>query len=298
MYNINTITIYFILFALYFLGLFVYKIEKKSTLFGVRLPYGYKEKENLKRLKKQYKKNFSLSYLSFIIIYIILSLKVTEIWSVVLGNLFIFIEIIIIGINYNKIQKKIKSLKETENWKVVIEDETIDDDNYIMGIIYYNKKNPALWVFKRGERRFSLNFGKPLGKVLGAVILGAFIFVFARTLTFPSIFRNREVDLSHNQITIQGQWGVTINKEEISKVALEKEFPTLIRRNGGTSINKMIMGCYKVPNYKEAYFYIIDRTKPFISIYTKDNRLIVINYENVGKTEALYRSLEQVLQCN
>ncbi|WP_291637499.1 hypothetical protein [Clostridium sp.] len=37
----------------------------------------------------------------------------------------------------------------------------------------------------------------------------------------------------------------------------------------------------------------MDRTKPFVATYTKDNKLIFINYEDISKTEALYRVLGQ-----
>lgn len=82
--------------------------------------------------------------------------------------------------------------------------------------------------------------------MIGVVIVGVFIFSIARSFTFPGIFRDREVEVRDDQIIIQGQWGVTVNKEEISKVVLEKRLPIRIRRSGGNSINKMIMGSYKV----------------------------------------------------
>ncbi|MBU5592282.1 hypothetical protein KQI89_10955 [Clostridium sp. MSJ-4] len=296
MYNMNTITIYLSLFFLYCLSLFIYKIEKKSIFFGVRLPYGYNEKEKLAQLKREYRRNFTVSYVFIILIYIVLTLRISEIWSVVLGNLFVFIEIMVIYANYYKIHKKVKALKETENWKVVIKDETMDDENYIMGFIYYNKKNPALWAFSKEEGRLlSLNFARPLGKVLGVAIVGICIIASVRTLTFPSIFKGREVDVIDNQIIIEGQWGITVNKEEINKVSLEKDLPNRIRRRGGASVNKMIMGKHKAVNHKEAYFYIMDKTDPFVAIYTNDNKLIVINYENVSETEDLYRSLDKAL---
>jgi hypothetical protein len=74
---------------------------------------------------------------------------------------------------------------------------------------------------------------------------------------------------------------------------LKKDLPLPLRRINGTDINKMKMGTYKLSKYKKAYFYIMDRAKPFVAIYTKSNKLIFINYEDINKTEALYRVLGQ-----
>ncbi|WP_291637941.1 hypothetical protein [Clostridium sp.] len=60
MYNMETITIYFFLALTYFTGMFIDKFVK-PTFFGIKLPYGYNKKEKLIRLKREYKKNFSLT---------------------------------------------------------------------------------------------------------------------------------------------------------------------------------------------------------------------------------------------
>ncbi|CAM2743442.1 hypothetical protein HAHI6034_03165 [Hathewaya histolytica] len=74
---------------------------------------------------------------------------------------------------------------------------------------------------------------------------------------------------------------------------MEKNIPMVLRRIKAVDINKMKMGRYKVLNYKESYFYIMDCRKPIVAIGTKDNKLIVINYQDYKKTEDLYKSLEQ-----
>ncbi|MFX0548510.1 hypothetical protein ACOAKC_04165 [Hathewaya histolytica] len=74
---------------------------------------------------------------------------------------------------------------------------------------------------------------------------------------------------------------------------MEKNILMVLRRIKAVDINKMKMGRYKVLNYKESHFYIMDRRKPIVVICTKDNKLIVINYQDYKKTEDLYKSLEQ-----
>lgn len=295
MYNMNTITIYFILAVLYFLGLFVYKIERESILFGVKLPPGYKDRKEFSELKREYRKRLSVGYLPLVLIYIILSLKINSVWAVVLGDTLVFIEMIVVGANYYKINKKIKLLKEAEKWEVITEDTYIDNEDYIMGFIYYSKKNSATYIFNKEEGRLYFNFAKPLVKISALFLIGALIFIFSTTLTFPWIFKDRKVEILDNRITIEGKWGMTLNKEEISKISLERNLPMRIRRSGGKSINKMIMGSYKVFNYKEGHFYIMDRSKNFISITTKDNKIIFINYEDTKETEDLYELLNSKL---
>lgn len=294
MNNINTVTNYFLMFVLYFMGLFVYNLENKSIFFGVRLPMEYNKKENFSQLKKEYRRNFSLSYLCLILIYIIIGVKVSEVWSVVIGNFLILLLLALLCVNYYIMHKKVKLLKEYENWKIPNEKETMNDKNYIIGTIYYNKEDPSLWVRKRGDGRISLNYAKPLSKVFLTILILAFVFAPANTLSFPEIFQDRNVTITDASITIEGKWGTTVNKNNISKVVLENNIPMTLRRIKGNTINKMRMGKYKVLNYNESYFYIMDKTKPFIAIYTKDNNFIAINYEDINKTKNLYKLLKAI----
>lgn len=294
MNNINTVTNYFLMFVLYFMGLFVYNLENKSIFFGVRLPMEYNKKENFSQLKKEYRRNFSLSYLCLILIYIIIGLKVSEVWSIVIGNFLILLLLGLLCVNYYIMHKKVKLLKEYENWKIPNEKETMNDKNYIIGTIYYNKEDPSLWVKKRGDGRIALNYAKPLAKVFLTILILVFVFAPANTLSFPEIFQDRNVTITDTSITIEGKWGTTVNKNNISKVVLENNIPMTLRRIKGNTINKMRMGKYKVLNYNESYFYIMDKTKPFIAIYTKDNNFIAINYEDINKTKDLYKLLKAI----
>jgi hypothetical protein len=290
----ETITIYFFLTLTFFAGMFIDEIVK-PTFFGIKLPDGYNKKENLIRLKREYKKKFSLSHLFIVLIYIVLTLKVTEIWSVVLGNLFILIEIVVIVVSYNIMYKKIKLLKASEKWKFESEKDTMDDKSAIMGFISYDKNNPDLFVNKGiyGVRP-NINFANPFAKILLVILLVVVFLFFASTLTFPGNFQNRHVVVNNDSIIIEGVGGMTVNKAEITNVLLEKELPVPLRTIKGRTINKMKMGRYKLTKYEKGYYFIMDRTKPFIAIYTKGNNLIFINYENISKTEALYRVLGQV----
>ena len=64
-----------------------------------------------------------------------------------------------------------------------------DDDKYILGALYYNKKDPALMVEKRIGVGWTVNLAHPLGKIVMIlpfiIIVGMIIFMYFYEKTNP-----------------------------------------------------------------------------------------------------------------
>ena len=58
-----------------------------------------------------------------------------------------------------------------------------DDDNWILGLIYYNKDDPSVFVEKRFGMGYTINFGSSIGKI----IVIAIIVLIAGSLALPFI---------------------------------------------------------------------------------------------------------------
>ena len=49
--------------------------------------------------------------------------------------------------------------------------------------------------------------------------------------------------------------------------------------------------------YNNSSLFIGDKTKPFVAIYLKENRLILINYEDENKTKVLFGSINSAMNA-
>lgn len=480
--NIIIIMNYFVMLILYLAGIFINEMSNKSIFYGVRIPIGYEKNEKLLELKKNYKRNYNLSFLVFVAIYSIIVFNVNPESGIAISIAATFVGVIIININYYIIYKKAKELKKSEGWKfesknvvvidtgfrqkdknnkrvvvspwwflipiliivinvvvVLVKYPTIpeqipghyngagqidrwddksylslllipivqvfmtlfmyviyrvierakqslnggevgevkyksrkfrymisgfivvfstiinlnftitnfqkievlnlsggvftltsimlpllpvifliimvvklsknndasyntnveekitinrdDDDNYILGSFYYNKKDPALMVEKRVGLGMDFNYAKPAAKMIMTFIAIIIIGVFVLLAKLPGFTKERIVEVTPSAITVEGAWGLTITKEEIDKIALEEKLPKVLMKTNGADIGNKLMGKHKLANYDKSWLFIIDKTKPFVAVYTKDGRLVLINYEDNKKTEDLYSEM-------
>ena len=121
---------FIVLLIVYLSGLFIQEMSNKSIFFGVRVPVGYEKKEELLRFRKEYKKNFSISFFILTAVFI-------AIMQVVHYEVIIFLSIAIalagvavLNINYYIIHKKVKQVKKSEGWKFENNKVVVVDTNY------------------------------------------------------------------------------------------------------------------------------------------------------------------------
>lgn len=121
---------FIVLLIVYLSGLFIQEMSNKSIFFGVRVPVGYEKMEELKKFKKQYKRNFSITFLG-------ITAVLALIMQVVYYEVYIFLSIgaaligvVALNINYYIIHKKVKQVKKNEGWKFENNKVVVVDTNY------------------------------------------------------------------------------------------------------------------------------------------------------------------------
>ncbi|MDP4090619.1 MAG: DUF1648 domain-containing protein [Bacillota bacterium] len=180
-------------------------------------------------------------------------------------------------------------LEVDSNGKMIINRD--DDDYYVLGFFYYNKNDPSLFVEKRAGIGMDFNYAKPAAKVVMGLIAAILIGVLVLIASIPGSLKERKVDLSADSITIHGVWGVTINKTDIEKVQLEDKFPKVLEKTNGADIGNKYFGKHRLESSSNALLYIVDSRKPFVAIYIRDQRLILINFSDDSKTKNLYEDI-------
>ncbi len=201
----------------------------------------------------------------------------------------IVIMLIVVLVAYMDIKNNESGSKTKLDQQLINRD---DDKYYKFGSIYYNKNDPALFVEKRTGIGTTMNFARPAAKVsvgiLTAIIVIPLILMF---IFMPGMTKERQIDINQNSITISGTWGTEISNEQIAKVAIENNLPTVIMKTNGADIGNKLFGKHKLEGYNNSVLFMEDRTKPFVAIYLKDGKFISINYEDENKTKNLYNNI-------
>lgn len=167
-----------------------------------------------------------------------------------------------------------------------------DDQYYKFGSIYFNKNDPALFVEKRTGIGTTMNFARPAAKVSMGILIAIIVIPLILMFVFmPGMTKERQIDINQNSITISGTWGTEISKEQVSKVAIENNLPTVIMKTNGADIGNKLFGKHKLEGYNNSVLFIEDKTKPFVAIYLKDGKFISINYADESKTKNLFNDI-------
>lgn len=184
--NLAGIPFMLVLMIFFFMFINNITVKSKSDLFSGKI----KETIEKKLLFKKYVSIFTwiLALETLIImaipqICIIFNLSI-EIMTIPIIILFISIVIFLVMSYYlGQGGRNIKTNEEGE------ENYRDDDDKYILGALYYNKKDPALMVEKRIGVGWTVNLAHPLGKIVMIlpfiIIVGMIIFMYFYEKTNP-----------------------------------------------------------------------------------------------------------------
>lgn len=184
--NLAGIPFMLVLMIFFFMFINNITVKSKSDLFSGKI----KETIEKKLLFKKYVSIFTwiLALETLIImaipqICIIFNLSI-EIMTIPMIILFISIVMFLVMSYYlGQGGRNIKTNEEGE------ENYRDDDDKYILGALYYNKKDPALMVEKRIGVGWTVNLAHPLGKIVMIlpfiIIVGMIIFMYFYEKTNP-----------------------------------------------------------------------------------------------------------------
>lgn len=214
-------------------------------------------------------------------------------YSTVLTVVMPFIIVIGMFIAIGRSSKEHKDISLSEGDKQIVN--RADDQNYLFGSLYYNKKDPALFVEKRLGIGFTINFAKPAAKVIGGFVILILISVIVLLAYMPSFTKERNVEVSNGSISVSGVWGTEINKDQIENISIEQQLPHVLMKTNGAAIGKKLFGHFKLEGYDKSVLFVGDMTKPFIAVHKKDGGLVLINYADTAETRELYDKIKDTM---
>lgn len=110
-------------------------------------------------------------------------------------------------------------------------------------------------------------------------------------ITFSLGSEPNEISITNSSIIIDGSYGTSIKKIDITEIESIEKLPEVSSRTNGYSdgINKK--GDFKLKNGEKVKLYIQSKEGPFIKITSK-NKVIFINYKDKDKTLQVLNNLK------
>ncbi|WP_032122566.1 DUF5808 domain-containing protein [Clostridium amazonitimonense] len=285
----------FIMVILYFIGYFSQSTSRSEVYYGVRIPKSAFNREDIKHVDKCFKRNWNISYGVLWLVIIVLQHLFKEEYIPLFFYTGAIASFLTLNICHYKSYKAMKLIKSKENWNFYFP-KGDDDENYIMGTMYYNKKDPSIITKKRIGIGWDLNIGKLLGKIF--IIITAIIIIggFLLMLHIPAFTKDRVIDLNENALKIEGAYGKEISLKDIKTVTYENKMPRIkCKRNGATSCRKAY-GYFNVEGKGKSLIFINDVEEPCIAIELQEGTWIFINKQDENITKSLYDNIKEQLR--
>lgn len=103
-----------VLITLFIMGLLMPELTRKEIFFGIRIPEGTGEKDELKAIKIDYKRNYVLSCGIYIVLLVAAMAYFNSVFIFTFG---ILLYLLLSFANYYAAYTKVKSLKSKQNWE-------------------------------------------------------------------------------------------------------------------------------------------------------------------------------------
>jgi hypothetical protein len=281
-----------------------------NIIFGVTLPGEGLNSDEVKALKKEYKKQciiylivliaafvplfIPVSYISFPIIYFIL-------W-VTAGVIFVM------GKPVVSANRKLAQIKKKNGWlvgivherkdKVTGEPILVDDDDYWKdGIWYNNPSDSNTEVEKRIGIGTTLNMATTFGKwfVYGltafviVIVISVSAFILLSDIITPDLQISNSQSIKINAIGDSTSFKVS----DIQDVTLMNELPKGYKINGAAT-SVYARGTFKLEGYGRTKVYIFTDKPPYIAIRLSDS-CIFYNEKDKNETLNIYNKLKKLI---
>lgn len=168
-----------------------------------------------------------------------------------------------------------------------------DDDNWILGMFYYNPSDKKLNVEKRVGVGWTINMAHPVGKIIGAVSaltiiasLILLIWIGMMSTTPIKIINNDEYVICHQ---LRDEY--KIDKDDILNIEFGDLKDISAIRVAGTGMENLAKGRFKVNGVGTCKFFLNPQAGKYIKIVTSDE-IYYISESTEELTESLYESLK------
>ena len=165
-----------------------------------------------------------------------------------------------------------------------------DDDNYLMGIFYYNPNDPSLLVDKRMGVGMTFNFANPIAKIINVISVVILVVIFTLVIKLSTSTMN--VNFSNSNVSISCMYSSDINYQDIVKIEYLNKIPPIGTKINGASTGNRNIGYYRTKDNRNVKLYIEDSKEPCVLIKLKGEKIIYFNYKDKEKTENFYKTLK------
>lgn len=255
-----------------------------------------KVKEQTKRIRYKISKAFYflciMTNLLFLVVIALYKYEVESpaIWGTIFMSFFILSFAIVIYLIH--INKEKKTLQEDMPDSMVINRE--DDDNYLLGNIYYNKYDPAVFVEKRVGIGTTFNFATLPAKIFMGIMSLILFGTLVLMLFIPFTMKESEVTFKQDSINISGIYGTEIKYSDINSIKLGDKIEGNMKlfKTNGCAMENIDIGHFNIKGLGKARLFIMNSEKIDVEMKLKDGTYLMINYEDINKTKSLYEKLE------
>ena len=247
---------------------------------------------NYNRAKKKNMANFMVLFAWIDTVVIIIMMIMMCIWDnqlIYLALYAVYMFAIMIGVfYYGKRQKEIE-----KRYKKETSVEVDDDDNWILGQIYYNPDDKRLNITKRVGVGSTVNMAHPVGKIIGIVSVILVIFTFIMLIYVGVLSKTpMEVRLSDgNLVCHQMKDDYIIPISSIDEISMESDSGKLkLRKEAGYDMPPMNKGKFNINDEGGCITFLDLDTKNYI-IISAEGKKYYINAPSDEETEKIYNEV-------
>ena len=244
---------------------------------------------NYNRAKKKNMANFSIMFSWINTAFIIVMMCLLCVWNneeILFAIYVVYMFSLIVGsILLMNRQQAIEKIYKKET---TIEND--EDDNWILGQLYYNPKDHRLNINKRVGFGSTINLAHPVGKAVGVVLILVILGVFVELVYVGIIYRTPlSVRVEDGKLIChQMKDDYTIDIEKIDELVLKKDPENLVlQKQYGLNANMIYNGKFVVNGEKNCLVFMNLESDSYIDIRTK-GKTYYISGSTEKETKAVY----------
>lgn len=167
-----------------------------------------------------------------------------------------------------------------------------DDDHWIYGLFYYNKKDPSFMVEKKIGIGTTVNMARPSAKA-GAVILALCLLLMPLSSVWMIGDEFTPIRLSITEQTVEcsqfeGTYSIDIGS--IKKAEAVTELPRT-RKQNGAALDNLYRGSFRVDGYGRCKVCLDPRNTYFIILTLEDDKVYIFSDQTDEGTKDVYDKL-------
>ncbi|QRR02540.1 DUF3784 domain-containing protein [Dyadobacter sandarakinus] len=145
-----------------------------------------------------------------------------------------------------------------------------------------------VFLIGKGVTFYHGTSGQRVGTFVGMAILVVITIAIGMQL-FASL-RNSEVFLTIDQVQIKGMYGIRIDKDDITGIALVRELPPISHKTNGFAAGNFAKGSFKTVDGQPVRLYVNKKAKPFLEIRTTGHEAVYYSSDEMPAVD-VYRQL-------